>query len=78
MQDILSFNRMITPVFIHVIYWVSVVVVVLAGISAVASGGIIKGLLIVVAGLIFTRVGCEALVVLFRINDNLAAIRANK
>jgi hypothetical protein len=79
MQDLLSFNRMVTPVFIHVIYWIGIVAVILAGLAVVAGGGgILKGLLATVLGLIVVRVGCEVLIVLFRINDNLAAIRASK
>ena len=79
MQDLLSFNRMVTPVFIHVIYWIGIVAVILTGLAVVAGGGsILKGLLAMVLGLIVVRVGCEVLIVLFRINDNLAAIRENK
>ena len=79
MQDLLSFNRMITPVFIHVIYWIGIVAVMLAGFGIVAGGGgILKGLLAMVVGVIVARVGCEVLIVLFRINDNLAAIRNSR
>jgi hypothetical protein len=79
MQDLLSFNRMITPVFIHAIYWIGIAAVILAGLAVIAGGGnILKGLLAMVVGLIVVRVGCEVLIVLFRINDNLAAIRENK
>jgi hypothetical protein len=79
MQDLLSFNKMITPVFIHVIYWIGIAAVLLAGFGIVAGdGGILKGLLVMVMGAIMVRVGCEVLIVLFRINDNLAAIRNSK
>jgi hypothetical protein len=79
MQDLLSFNRMITPVFIHVIYWIGIAAVLLAGFGVIAGGGgILKGLLAMVVGVIVVRVGCEVLIVLFRINDNLAAIRNSK
>jgi hypothetical protein len=79
MQDFLSFNRMITPVFIHVIYWIGIAAVLLAGFGVIAGGGgILKGLLAMVVGVIVVRVGCEVLIVLFRINDNLAAIRNSK
>lgn len=79
MQDLLSFNKMITPVFIHVIYWIGIVAVVLAGLGIVAGGGnVLKGFLAIVVGLIVVRVGCEVLIVLFRINDNLSALRHSK
>jgi hypothetical protein len=70
---------MITPVFIHVIYWIGIAAVLLAGFGVIAGGGgILKGLLAMVVGVIVVRVGCEVLIVLFRINDNLAAIRNSK
>lgn len=79
MQDLLSFDKMITPVFIHVIYWTGIATVVLAGLSVVVGGGsVLKGLLAMVVGLIVVRVGCEVLLVLFRIHDHLAAIRGSK
>ncbi|MHB8728318.1 MAG: DUF4282 domain-containing protein [Sulfuricaulis sp.] len=73
-----TFDKMITPVFIHVIYWIGIAVVVLAGFSTIHEGSPVRGVLGIVAGLIMTRVSCEVLIVLFRINDNLSAIRENK
>jgi Domain of unknown function (DUF4282) len=73
-----TFDRMVTPVFIHVIYWIGIIAVVLTGIGTIHAGSILRGVLGIVAGLIVTRVGCEVLIVLFRINDNLSAIRENK
>ena len=76
-MGLFTFDRMITPAFIHVIYWIGIIAVVLAGIGTIHEGSPIRGALGMITGLIVVRVGCEVLIVLFRINDNLAAIRAN-
>jgi len=52
--------------------------VVLTGIGTIHGGSVLRGVLGIVTGLIVTRVGCEVLIVLFRINDNLSAIREHK
>ena len=77
-MSLFSFDRMVTPVFIHVIYWIGIIAVVLTGIGTIHGGSVLRGVLGIVTGLIVTRVGCEVLIVLFRINDNLSAIRENK
>ncbi|HYA37929.1 MAG TPA: DUF4282 domain-containing protein [Candidatus Methylomirabilis sp.] len=78
MRNLISFDTLMTPTFIHVFYWLGIAVAVLAAVGPILGGGIVKGLLIMVVGPILVRVGCEVLIVLFRINDNLAAIRAGK
>jgi hypothetical protein len=78
MRNLLSFDTLITPSFIHFVYWLGIAVAVAAGVIQILGGGIVKGLLIMVAGPIVVRVGCEVLIVLFHINDHLAAIRAGK
>ena len=79
MQDLLSFKKMITPGFIHVIYWIGILAVLLNAIGGVIGGaGIVSRVVMAVAGLIIVRVGCEVLLVLFRINENLAALRNSK
>jgi len=78
MRNLFSFNMMITPTFIHLVHWLGVAVAVLAGVTAILGGSIVKGLLIMAAGPIIVRVGCEVLIVLFHINDHRAAFRAGK
>ena len=74
MNEYLTFRRMITPVFIQVIFWVAVVLIVIAGLVAVANGEP-GGILIILLGPIAARIYAEILIVIFRINDNVAAIR---
>lgn len=72
MRDLLSFDNLITPAIIHIVYWLGIILAVMAGLATVfGGGGIAKGLLVMVVGPIIVRVGCEVLIVLFRIHENL-------
>ena len=77
MNDFLSFRKMITPIFIQVIFWLFVIMIVIAGLASMLQGGtaIFSGLLMIVVGPLFVRVYCELLILLFRIYDELVAIR---
>jgi Domain of unknown function (DUF4282) len=73
-NEYLTFRRMITPVFIQVIFWVAVVFIVLGGLVALADGQA-GGILIIRLGPLAACIYAEILIVIFRINDNVAAIR---
>jgi hypothetical protein len=77
MNDFLSFRKMITPVFIQVIFWIAVVMCVISALMAMAQGGvaIIAGLLFLIIGPFVARIYCELLIIMFRIYDELVAIR---
>jgi Domain of unknown function (DUF4282) len=78
MGEYLAFRRMITPVFIQVIFWVAVLAIVIAALVQIADGSAIGGLLILIFGPLFARIYAEILIVIFRINDNVAGIRQQK
>ncbi|MBU0516394.1 MAG: DUF4282 domain-containing protein [Proteobacteria bacterium] len=81
--EFLSFRRMITPIIIQILFWIGVVVSVIAGlvmlIRGAASGGgaamVISGLLWMFLGPVMTRVYCEMIVILFRIEENTRYLR---
>lgn len=73
--EYLSFRRMITPVFIQVIFWIAVAGIVIAGLAAIADDRAGQGILLIILGPLFVRIYAEILIVIFRINDNVAAIR---
>jgi len=75
MGDYLSFRKMITPVFIQVIFWIVIAVIVIAGIAQMANDAVGAGLLTLIIGPLIARIYAEILLVIFRINDNVAAIR---
>jgi hypothetical protein len=78
MGDYLAFRKMITPVFIQVLFWIGVVAVVIGGIASIGSHRVGVGLALIILGPIGIRVYAEILIVVFRINDNVFAIRSGK
>lgn len=84
MNDFLSFRKMITPVFIQIIFWIGVVVCVFSGLAMIVSGvgsrfgggaQIFSGLITVFIGPLFVRVYCEILILFFRMNETLSDIK---
>lgn len=74
MSEYLRFNKMITPVIIQVLFWVSAVGVVLAGLFQLTQN-FLAGLLLIILGPIGVRIYAELLIVLFQINAALQDIR---
>ena len=77
MNDFLSFRKMITPIFIQIIFWIAVVFVVIGVLITMFQGGlnIVVGLIMLVIGPFVARIYCELLIIMFRIYDELVAIR---
>jgi hypothetical protein len=87
-NDLFQWERFITPSIIKLFYWLALGVTVLLGLSGVFSAiatmvinpGIgfimlIASLLGVVIGVIFARIAAEFILIVFRINEHLGAIR---
>lgn len=80
MKAVFFFDSMITPKIITFIYWLMLLSMVVAGIVLMFNplfGGFFKGLLLIVFGVIFVRIWCELLMVLFKINENAQIIARN-
>ena len=75
MKDFLTFKRMITPLFIQIIFWALLAISVISSISAMFTHGFWRGLLFLILSPIFIRIGCEILIVFFRMHEDLVAIR---
>ena len=77
MNEFLSFRKMITPVFIQVIFWVLVGLSVIGALFIMMQGGImiLAGLVYLVVAPFIIRIYCEVMIILFRIYDELVAIR---
>lgn len=78
MKDMWLFDTMITPKIITVIYWLLLVVAVLAGVGAMFTGyygftfaTFMVGVMAIVGGAIGARIWCELLIVMFKIHENL-------
>ena len=79
MNEYLTFNKMITPVIIQILFWIGVVVCVVGALIGMFAGaGFIKSLIFLILGPLFVRVYCEILIIIFRINDSLNEIKAKK
>jgi hypothetical protein len=88
-RDLFQWERFITPSIIKIFYWLAVVMAVLGGLQGVFGGlgmmfsnpiagviAMIAGILIALIGIIFARIGAEFILIVFRINEHLGAIRS--
>ena len=86
--DLFQWERFVTPIIIKLFFWLVVSITVLFGLSGIVSavgtitvnpvaGGVmlLVSLLSVVAGVIFARIASEFILIVFRINEHLGAIR---
>ena len=85
-RDLLKFDRMITPTIIQIIFYIGLAVAVVGGLAMILMGllsdfgggsMVFMGLLYLVLGPIAARIYCEILIVIFKIHENLAAMRAS-
>ena len=87
-RDLFQWDRFITPTIIKVFYWLVIVLIVLSGLSGVFSGlasmavspfggfiTILLSLAGVLVGIMFSRIAAECILIVFRINEHLGAIR---
>jgi hypothetical protein len=74
MSDFLTFRKMITTLIIQAIFWLGVIVTVVAGLGMLADEKA-GGLLLIILGPLVVRIYCELLIVIFRINETLTEIR---
>ncbi|HYF98286.1 MAG TPA: DUF4282 domain-containing protein [Coxiellaceae bacterium] len=75
MKDFLCFRTMLTPLLLQVVFWLSLVFCLFAGIYVMlVNHNISIGLQILILGPLSTRVFCEITIIIFRINDNLKTI----
>jgi predicted membrane channel-forming protein YqfA (hemolysin III family) len=86
--DLFQWERFVTPTVIKVFYWLAVVISILLGFAGVVSalttmaynpfaGVIILVISILAAcmGVIMSRIAAEFVLIVFRINEHLGAIR---
>ena len=89
--DLFQWDRFITPSIIKIFYWLAVIIAVLFGLSGLLSGlgllavnpisglfAIIGSALGTLVGIIFARISAEFVLIVFRINENLGAIRQQR
>ena len=87
-QDLFQWDRFITPTIIKTFYWLVIGLIVLFGISGIFSGLaamaispfggfilLLSSIAGVVVGVVFSRIAAEFILIVFRINEHLGAIR---
>jgi hypothetical protein len=74
-KSVFFFDDMLTPKIITFVYWLLLVGCVLGGLTAMFTTSFFAGLVGMVLGLVFSRIWCELLIVLFKMNDALQAIK---
>jgi uncharacterized sodium:solute symporter family permease YidK len=90
LRDLFQWERFITPSIIKIFYWLALAMAVLGGLQsvfgglgAIFSGNLIGGVLAIIAGVlvafigvIVARIAAEFVLIVFRINEHLGAIRS--
>jgi Domain of unknown function (DUF4282) len=87
-RDLFQWERFITPSIIKIFYWLAVAMSVLAGVYEIFAGliymavnpfagivWVLVGILAVLIGVILSRILAEFVLITFRINEHLGAIR---
>ena len=87
-RDLFQWERFITPSIIKIFYWLALAMAVLAGLQGIFTSfmamitnpiagafGIAGAVLIAFIGIIFARIAAEFVLIVFRINEHLGAIR---
>src|SRR5258705_12734391 len=87
-RDLFQWDRFIAPTIIKTFYWLVIALIVLFGISGIFSGLaamaispfggfilLLSSIASVIVGVIFSRIAAEFVLIVFRINEHLGAIR---
>ena len=87
-SDLFQWERFVTPSIIKLFFWLAIVIIVLVGLSGIASAVqmmalspgvgvfmLLGSLLGVIIGVLFARIVAEFVLIVFRINEHLGAIR---
>ncbi|HET8698338.1 MAG TPA: DUF4282 domain-containing protein [Gammaproteobacteria bacterium] len=73
-KDLLFFDKMIMPKVITLLYWIGLVICVIAGLATMFSS-FLTGLAILVGGCIAARLYGEMIMLFFKINEGIQDIR---
>jgi predicted membrane metal-binding protein len=87
-RDLFQWDRFITPTIIKSFYWLVIALTILFGISGIFSGlasmaispfggfiQVLSSIAGVIVGVVFSRIVAEFVLIVFRINEHLGAIR---
>jgi uncharacterized protein DUF4282 len=88
-SDLFQWERFVTPSIIKLFFWLVIAIIFLFGLSGIASAlqmmaasagvgffMLLGSLLGIVIGVLFARIVAEFILIVFRINEHLGAIRS--
>lgn len=82
MKNFLSFNKMITPKIIMILFWIGVAFTIMYAFMAFAMGAqmgtpmmYLVGILTLILAPLVVRVYCELLIIMFKIHETLEEIK---
>ena len=88
LRDLFQWERFITPSIIKIFYWLMVILCLLVGVAGILGGlammfaspiggliSVVSSLIGMLIGVIFARIVAEYVLIMFRINEHLGAIR---
>lgn len=82
MKSIFTFDSMLTPKLVTILYWLLIAASIITGLTTMFAGyygvtaeSVIMGALTIVGGMLAARIWCELMIVIFKINENLQALR---
>lgn len=85
-KEFISFDKMITPSIIKILFWIGLIMAVVIGLVSIGSGitsvygggaQVFMGIIIIILGPLTVRVYCELLIIIFKIHENLVEINKN-
>lgn len=75
MKDFFTFQKMITPWLVQILFWIAIILfIIIAIVDIIQHVRLSVVLEIIILGPLATRILCEILILFFRMNDHLAAI----
>jgi hypothetical protein len=87
-RDLFQWDRFVTPIIIKTFYWMIIVLICLLGVIGIFSGlaamainpfggflFVLASIMSAVVGVVFARIASELVLIVFRINEHLGAIR---
>lgn len=74
LEKIISFEEMITPRIIQVVYVLGAVLITLGGLTSIMRS-FLMGLIVILLGNIGWRIYCELIILLFKVKEDLNVIK---
>ncbi len=75
MRDFLTFRKMLTPIILQLLFWLSVILCIAAAVYNFLNSAFMHGLQILIIGPILTRIFFEFLIIFFRMNETLTELK---